>query len=237
MRNDSACEGFKRNIGHRCTLWIQKQTFTLTYWKSVMEYSGRSTGSRTIRWTRIGLKTLWDCSTAMREDSVSGEKDDVACTVFSCQTSFCQHQPIFLCHGWTFVSFCPPESDAWNTHMNYTLFLVSFEERSIRSEEAIDLVCRCLDHNHNIHSIKWGMQMNRCCHTHTHEKINTLFTDVEFPTSNHVQNYLAGFATTRCTCLCWSPLDWLHSGNTSSPPLRNVFSLMFGPHCVEWCTG
>ncbi|TKS73056.1 Protein NLRC5 [Collichthys lucidus] len=33
-------------------------------------------------------------------------------------------------------------------------FSVSFEERSITSEEAIDLVCRCLDHNHNIHSIK-----------------------------------------------------------------------------------
>nr|ALJ32258.1 NLRC5 [Miichthys miiuy] len=33
-------------------------------------------------------------------------------------------------------------------------FSVSFEERRIRSEEAINLVCRCLDHNHNIHSIK-----------------------------------------------------------------------------------
>lgn len=79
------------------------------------------------------------------QHQVRSNAENVAC--LNCSTE-CRSVSPLLC----FWRLCAVELHCWNAE---PLFPVSIEEWWVRSEEAVRLVCRCLDLNSNIYSIMW----------------------------------------------------------------------------------
>lgn len=95
------------------SLWFMSQ---LVQWL----LCGWSTGSRTICCSRIGLKTSWNCWTALTEDSVSGEEEHSKCSLSCAPVTVTTHVGKFSFHIVFITSLCLCPSNLMNCWMTLT---------------------------------------------------------------------------------------------------------------------